>query len=111
MKLKRLIAGLSRNRRGLALLAGVTAVLEGVEWVMSTRAPAKPAVVAPLKPKRVDYFSIRQTRSELGFVLWVLQGHGCYQSFSLFDTWQEAVEEANQRLAVLKPERYEFAHV
>ena len=47
----------------------------------------------------VDRFSIRRTRSELGYTYWVLQGHGKYNGFTLFDTWQEAIDEAQRRIS------------
>jgi hypothetical protein len=108
MGLKSLIDSLARNRSGVVLLTGVAAVLTGVERLMSTRRPAghvapKPVnripVKAPVVELRIHYFKVRQTRSELGYVYWVLQGFGCYKSFALFDTWQEAMAEAQRRLA------------
>ena len=94
MLLKRLIDGLSRNlcrkKGGIALLSGVAGVLAGVERFIAPR----PAVRKP----RTDYFSIRQTRSELGYTFWVLQGHGYFASFTLFDTWREAMDEASLRV-------------
>ena len=53
---------------------------------------------------RTDYFSIRQTRSELGYVYWVLQGHGKFTSFALFDTWREAMDAAHQRISEAVPD-------
>lgn len=100
MRLKRLIDGLSRNKRGIALLTGMAAVLGGVERLMSSRKPTIP--ISPpniVLNRRTDYFSIRRTKSDLGFTYWVLQGHGYFVSFALFDTWREAIDEANLRVA------------
>jgi len=59
----------------------------------------KPAPEWPLSDcVRTDYFTIKRTRSELGYTYWVLQGHGKFASFTLFDTWREALDEANTRL-------------
>ena len=51
------------------------------------------------KARRRDYFSIRRTKSELGYVYWVLQGYGEFQCFVLFDTWKEAAAEASRRVS------------
>ena len=100
MFLKRLINGLSRKRSGIALLSGVAAVLVGVEYLVAPRKPVKAVSPKPLaRAPRTDYFSVRRTQSDLGFTYWVLQGHGCFSSFALFDTWREAIDEANRRLA------------
>jgi hypothetical protein len=116
MRLKRLIDGLARKRSGLALLTGVTIVLEGVERLMSTRKPVTPLAPRPavLRP-RTDYFSIKRSKSDFGFTYWVLQGHGYFSSFALFDTWREAMDEANHRIALAAPaapvEQREYAAV
>ncbi len=47
---------------------------------------------------RVCYFRIRRTKSELGYTFWILQGFDKHKCFVLFDTWQEAIDEANLRL-------------
>ncbi len=108
MRWKRLISGLSRNRTGIALLEGAAAILIGVERALSSRPgprvrvtqqPSPTPATTIAKPARTSYFTIRQTRSELGYVYWVLRGFGCYQSFALFDTWAEARDAANARLA------------
>jgi hypothetical protein len=106
MLLKRLIDGLSRSvcrkKSGIVLLSGVAAVLVGVERFIAPRPAAR-------KP-RIDYFSIRQTRSELGYTFWVLQGHCYFASFTLFDTWREAMDEANLRVGRNRSSRRD-AHV
>ena len=114
--------GMARTRSGLMVLAGLTAVLSGVERMMivslQTRANGSLVAFAKSVPvvvarQRKDYFTIRQTRSEFGYVYWVLQGHGYFQSFSLHDTWDQAMAEADARLMsarMLAQERRELAH-
>jgi hypothetical protein len=36
-------------------------------------------------------------------VYWVLQGHGEFQCFVLFDTWREAMDEATRRWSAFIP--------
>jgi hypothetical protein len=43
-------------------------------------------------------FSIRRTKSELGYVYWVLQGFGKYSCYTLYDSWEEAIEGAKARI-------------
>jgi hypothetical protein len=110
MLLKRLIdgvsRGLSRKKSGIVLLSGVAGVLAGVERFIAPRPAPRPTARKP----RVDYFSIRQTRSELGYTFWVLQGHGHFASFTLFDTWREAMDEADLRVGRNRSSRRD-AHV
>lgn len=92
--LKRLIAGMSRNRGGVALLSGAAALLSGVEKTLSTRRRTE----AP-----VGRFHIYRSKTpELGYAYWVLQGSGAYDCFALFDSWNQAVQEAERRLAVAR---------
>jgi hypothetical protein len=96
------------SRLTFTLLMGVSVVLRGVERLLApsprvAKSSATPArKVAEKRPSRPreHYFTIRQTRSEIGLVFWVLQGFGCYDSFTLLDTWREAMDEANRRLAM-----------
>jgi hypothetical protein len=107
MRVKSVVSGLSRKRGGIALLLGISTLLTGVErWLAPRSRTSKPAAAPACQTaeKRIrelgeHYFKISQTRSEVGFVYWVLQGFGCYDSFALFDTWREAMDGANQRLA------------
>ena len=97
--------GLCRNRGGVILVAGAIGVLAGVKHLLSR--PAAPHGQSPTIPKSdisksglsktLDRFTIRRTQSELGYTYWVLQGYGQYTGFTLFDTWQEAVEEMTRR--------------
>ena len=112
MRMKRLLTSLASRRSGLKVLGGVTAVLTGVERLMSAkraqRSPLSSRIVAidsclssaavSAPAPRQNYFTIRQTRSDVGFCYWVLQGFGCYQGFTLFDTWAEAAAEADRRV-------------
>jgi len=51
------------------------------------------------KPKRrTRCFSIKRTKSELGYTFWILEGFGRHKCFILCDTWREAMDEANSRL-------------
>jgi hypothetical protein len=105
-----------RHRRqsfsfGIHLLAGAVGVLAGLQHLLSARDrtkavsnPARRAAEASSDAKedkatRRDYFSIRRTKSELGYVYWVLQGHGAFQCFVLFDRWKEAAAEASRRVS------------
>ena len=48
-----------------------------------------------MKPR----IKISQTRSELGYVYWVVRQEGTAESrYALFDTWQEAMDEAARRM-------------
>jgi len=102
--LQNVVRGLCRNSGGVILIAGAIGVLAGVERLMSTRASARPRMTRlaqrtrPVPPTSADRFSIRRTRSELGYTYWVLQGYGKFMGFDLFDTWQEAIDEAQRRL-------------
>lgn len=103
--LRNIFHGICRNSGGRTLLAGAIGVLTGVEHLLSAGAGTAPLYSPnierrkPAARPRVDYFNIRRTRSELGYTYWVLQGFGKYSSFALFDTWQEAVDEALARLS------------
>jgi hypothetical protein len=91
---------------GVHLIAGAVGVLAGLRHLLSAKdrnkGTVEPAWAASTALKdspaathmKRDYFSIRRTKSELGYVYWVLQGHGAFQCFVLFDTWKEAVDEA-----------------
>lgn len=70
-------------RVSILIAAGVAGALVGL-------------LARPKQPARC--FSIKRTKSELGYTFWILQGFGRHKCFILCDTWQEAIEEANQRL-------------
>ncbi len=102
------IVTMARRRRGLCVLGGLAALLAGVEKLLRPAAPKTPASTPRnrrrKKAPRKDYFSIRRTKSDLGFTYWVLQGHGRYASFELFDSWAEAIAGAEARLLRPDPE-------
>jgi hypothetical protein len=105
MPLKSFVDVLARRRGGIFVLSGIAALLTGVERVL--RSPGASARTGKhgetssgnFARQRKNFFSIRQTRSELGYVYWVLQGYGEFSSFELFDTWVEAMTAADARLA------------
>ncbi len=113
--LRYVLRGLRRNSSGLTLIAGAIGVLTGVERLMSTRVKTivrevpRPEPVLETAVPRTDYFKISRTQSELGYTYWVLQGFGRFRSFALFDTWQEAVEEAARRTECREVRQEEFA--
>ncbi len=104
---------LPRHRRpsflGTHLLAGAVGVLAGLQHLLSAKERTKRASepesreqvrsINHTQPtqRRPDYFSIRRTKSELGYVYWVLQGYGEFQCYVLHDTWKEAADEACRR--------------
>jgi hypothetical protein len=53
-------------------------------------------------------FSIKRTRSEVGYVYWILEGFGNHKCFVLCDTWEEAMEQAKTRLESEKEDSQEF---
>jgi hypothetical protein len=80
----------------LLLAAGVAVVL------ISER--RKPRLRSPERP-----FSIKRTKSEVGYVYWILEGRGKYKCYLLCDSWQEAVVEVNRRLQSETEDHAEFA--
>jgi hypothetical protein len=62
----------------------------------STPATEKPIAAAPPKNR----MKITRTKSELGYVFWVLREFGDNPSYALFDTWREAMDEAARRIKV-----------
>lgn len=106
--LQNVLRGLCRNPGGIILVAGTIGVLTGVKHLMSPPAAVRTRVrphserqrvgmPKPGMPKPIDRFTISRTQSELGYTYWVLQGHGQYTGFALFDTWQEAMDEMQRR--------------
>ncbi len=53
-------------------------------------------------------FSIKRTKSEVGYVYWILEGFGKHKCFVLCDTWEEAMEQAKSRLESEKEDSQEF---
>jgi hypothetical protein len=96
----------------LVLAAGVAGLLVGVKLLLTPKRTsytrALPAVTpaAPGKPESLKadrHFSIKRTRSEVGYVYWILEGYGQYKCFVLCDSWDEAVAQAKARLAGEEP--------
>jgi hypothetical protein len=83
--------------RLIAVTVGVMAGLRRLFLTQSSQAHESPTDTP--KVQRKDYFEIRRTQSELGYTYWVLQGVGKFQGVALFDTWQEAMDEARSRAA------------
>jgi len=61
--------------------------------------PAEAALALAPKKDAARNFSIKRTKSEVGYVYWILEGYGKYKCFILCDTWEEAVEQAKAKLA------------
>jgi len=103
--LRHFFRGLCSNSNGRVLVASAIGVLVGVEHLLSTQPRTSRPVAKQPQPDAVRArpssccFKIRRTQSEIGYTYWVLQGFGKYQSFALFDTWQEAMVDANRRLS------------
>jgi hypothetical protein len=115
---KGLLGGLFKATGALVLAVGVIGVLVGVERLLSSMdkepknsnpdnprpSDPQPVPVAPLEAPAVPspqerYFSIKRTKSEVGYVYWILEGFGKHKCFVLCDTWEEAVAQAKARLA------------
>lgn len=100
---RKLVSHLCRNPRGLFLVGGAIGVLSGVECLLAAhmlkqisayRTVRRRGMAAPVKAR----LKIAQTRSDLGYVYWVLRQTGTNPNYALFDTWQEAMDEASRRL-------------
>jgi len=109
--LRQLIKGVCSHQGRLILMGSAIGVLAGVERLLSRSPRPKRTIVSslsapvtrmPAPHPREHYFQVRRTKSELGYTYWYLQGHGCFQCFLLFDTWREAMDEANIRVHALK---------
>lgn len=101
--LRNIFNGICHKGGGRVLVASAVGVLAGVEHLMSSRnksvSPRRAKQAAsPVAVRRQKCFSIRRTRSELGYTYWVVQGFGSHSCFVLCDTWQEAMDEAAARL-------------
>jgi len=74
--------------------------------------PLKAPTLAPtMRPpsNRADrQFSIKRTKSEVGYVYWILEGYGKHKCFVLCDTWEEAMEQAKTRLDSDNEDSQEF---
>jgi len=87
-------------RSSLVLAASAAGLLVGVKRLLTPRRMSYARAVAAPNPPRADrHFSIKRTRSEVGYVYWILEGFGQYKCFVLCDSWDEAVAQAKARLA------------
>lgn len=98
----KVFSGFCRRRSGLVFVAGAIGFLAGVEYLLAMRAP-KPDRMTGSRSRNqsrqlTPRFKISQTRSEFGYVYWVVRLVGGSPSYALFDTWQEAIDEVNRRI-------------
>jgi hypothetical protein len=76
---------------------------------VETQKAAPPAALVRSTMDRGDrQFSIKRTKSEVGYVYWILEGYGKHKCFVLCDTWEEAMEQAKARLDSDKEDSQEF---
>ena len=76
---------------------------------VETQKTAPPAALVRSAMNRGDrQFSIKRTKSEVGYVYWILEGYGKHKCFVLCDTWEEAMEQAKARLDSDKEDSQEF---
>ena len=101
---------MKRVLNGLCIAAGATVLAVGVLVVLETLLSKRPKRNQPLpepapkppaselvKQKAERNFTIKRTKSEVGFVYWILEGYGRYKCFILCDTWDEAIAQAKAR--------------
>jgi hypothetical protein len=69
---------------------------------MSTRKAAQPVQETRPTLAKEDRFRIYRTKTEVGFSYWVLQGNGLFEGFALFDSWEQAMQEAERRVEVAR---------
>jgi hypothetical protein len=55
-------------------------------------------------------FSIKRAKSDAGYVYWILEGYGQHKCFVLCDTWEEAMEQAKNRLDSEKDDYQDFMY-
>jgi hypothetical protein len=76
---------------------------------VETQKTAPPAPLVRSDANRGDrQFSIKRTKSEVGYVYWILEGYGKHKCFVLCDSWEEAMEQAKSRLDSEKEDSQEF---
>ena len=95
----KVVSGLCRRRSGLVVVASAIGLLVGAEYLLALRTPkpdrARPRSQSAIVKQRIK---VTQTRSELGYVYWVVRETGANPTYTLFDTWQEAMDEVNRRM-------------
>jgi hypothetical protein len=65
-------------------------------------------MMRPAQNRADRQFSIKRTKSEVGYVYWILEGYGKHKCFVLCDTWEEAMEQAKTRLDSDNEDSQEF---
>jgi hypothetical protein len=94
----KVVSGLCRKRGGLVLVAGAIGLLAGVEYLLAVRSPKPVSPARARSRNQTPHLKVSQTRSELGYVYWVVREAGGTPKYALFDTWQEAIDEVNRRI-------------
>ncbi len=102
--MKHLLNGLFIAASATVLAVGVVVALETLLSKRPKRnhpipEPAPKPPPEPVKQKPERNFSIKRTKSEVGFVYWILEGYGRYKCFILCDSWNEAIAEAKVKMA------------
>jgi hypothetical protein len=72
------------------------------------KAPTLAPTTRPPSNRADRQFSIKRTKSEVGYVYWILEGYGKHKCFVLCDTWEEAMEQAKTRLDSDNEDSQEF---
>ncbi len=114
---KGIVGGLLMATGALVLAAGVVGLIVVVERLLDNRErdrdkeprPSSPETAPLARPKAQPHFSIKRTKSEVGYIYWILEGHGKYKCFVLCDSWEEAIEQAKSRMGAETAETQEFA--
>jgi len=75
---------------------------------VETKGASNGTVFHPNSNRADRQFSIKRTKSEVGYVYWILEGFGKHKCFVLCDTWEEAMEQAKARLESEKEDSQEF---
>jgi methylthioribose-1-phosphate isomerase len=95
----KVVAGFCRRSSGLVVFVGAIGILAGLGYVLAARTPKADRSRSRNDPKLSRHrMKVTQTRSELGYVYWVVRETGENAKYALFDTWQEAMDEANRRM-------------
>jgi hypothetical protein len=98
----KVVSGLCCSRGGLVVVAGAIGLLASVGYLFAKRTPKPDRAAraqgrkhfAPVTPR----IKVSQTRSEFGYVYWVVRETGSNPRYALFDTWQEALDDVNRRM-------------
>lgn len=97
--LERLLSNPKRSRRQPGLQLDETPpVAATITHGVPEAVAAAPAPQLDAKPTERN-FSIKRTKSEVGYVYWILEGYGRYKCFILCDSWDEAVAQAKAKMA------------